>query len=620
MPRARSAILPAAGVAVLAAIFGMLSWAAVSTKSATADEPLHVVGGWMATHYHDFRCNPEDPPLWKYWACIPCTTEQFPFDEAKLAHSPVWKQMPHNMFMQWIFSEMTIYDPAIPDPEAALARQRAMMVALGVVLALLIADWSWRIGGAAAALAATFVYCLDPNFLGHAGLVKNDVPLSLSLAFMAWSVWKLGRRATWLNALIAALACGAVLTVKFSGVLVGPIAAAMLVTRAMFPQPWPVLGRTLATRGSRLLAAAGLLAAMAVISWVVIWACYDFRYNPSPDPTVRLPIRLQIDSDGARIGVIRFEADMWADAYHADARNYSLSLLDKTVIWADDHHLFPQAYLVGFLYTYASTISRQTFLLGHYSNVGWWYYFPLAMLFKTPTATLIAFIAAVAMGVYLLRLRAAADWTRRWTIACLAIPPAIYLAVAMHGHLNLGLRHVLPIYPFAFIALGWLFAAALARWKKITLALAAVLAVGLFVENLYAFPDYIAFFNAPSASYGKINLLSDSNLDWGQDLKALEAWKTQHRPARLYICYFGAADTGSYVSSPFIDIRHGVFPSSPIIVPTEPGIIAISATTLQGTYLKPKDRQFVAELRQRKPIVILDDTIYLFQWEGNRGQ
>ena len=64
-------------------------------------------------------------------------------------------------------------------------RGRAMALVLGVALAALIGRWAWELGGPVAAVAAAAVYALDPNFLGHAALVKNDV--GISLAYLAAS-------------------------------------------------------------------------------------------------------------------------------------------------------------------------------------------------------------------------------------------------------------------------------------------------------------------------------------------------------------------------------------------------------------------------------------------------
>ena len=56
---------------ILLAGFTLLSWLASQTKSPTYDESQHSLGGWVALHYHDYRLNAENLPLWTHWAALP---------------------------------------------------------------------------------------------------------------------------------------------------------------------------------------------------------------------------------------------------------------------------------------------------------------------------------------------------------------------------------------------------------------------------------------------------------------------------------------------------------------------------------------------------------------------
>src|SRR5207248_11581142 len=72
-----------------------------------------------------------------------------------------------------------------------------------------------------------------------------------------------------------------------------------------------------------------------------------------------------------------------------EVKDHRPALLVRTIMFANDHRLLPQAWLHGLLYTYATTLIRSSFIIGKYSLTGWWYFFPLTMLFKTPLATLL---------------------------------------------------------------------------------------------------------------------------------------------------------------------------------------------------------------------------------------
>src|SRR5262249_38384766 len=150
----------------------------------------------------------------------------------------------------------------------------------------------------------------------------------------------------------------------------------------------------------------------------------------------------------------------------------------------------------------------------------------------------------------------------------------VFMTAVMSSHVNLGLRHVLPVYPFVFIATGCLLARSRKRW------LAPALAGLLACETLLAWPNYIDFFNWACLGWrGGIHLLGDSNLDWGQDLPALAQWQRDHDNAPIALAYFGTADPAAY------GVRCVTLPAWPP-PPDLPAtyVIAISATGLQGIY------------------------------------
>jgi hypothetical protein len=196
-----------------------------------------------------------------------------------------------------------------------------------------------------------------------------------------------------------------------------------------------------------------------------------------------------------------------------------------------------------------------------------------------------------------------------WALACLAIAPAIYGISAMTTNLNLGLRHVLPLYPFIFIGIALVLGSLVRQWATIGAGVAGVLLVGLAVEALANYPHYIAFFNtAAGGRRGGIELLGDSNLDWGQDLPLLRKWQDEHPDTPIYFSYFGMADPEYY------GLRVKYLPSyfvfHPTEVPASPGVLAVSATNLQGIYVGPTYR----ELMKYEPTEVLGGTIYLYRY------
>ena len=179
----------AAIVCGLLVVFGLLSFTAVLGKSATYDEPLHLIGGQVHRYLDDFRINPEDPALFGWWSTLPHGSDAMPLDKTD-AH---YEGAPLNMNEQWWFVVQTLYHRGAAVADSFLNTSRFMFVLIGLALGALIALWAYQLGGAPAAIAASVLFCFDPNMLAHSGLVKNDVPLSMFMCALGYCTWRLGR-------------------------------------------------------------------------------------------------------------------------------------------------------------------------------------------------------------------------------------------------------------------------------------------------------------------------------------------------------------------------------------------------------------------------------------------
>jgi hypothetical protein len=199
----------------------------------------------------------------------------------------------------------------------------------------------------------------------------------------------------------------------------------------------------------------------------------------------------------------------------------------------------------------------------------------------------------------------------------LLVPIVCYLVPAMTAKLNIGLRHILPIYPFVLL-LAALAVAELLRSKQKS-AYAVLIALSLFwlFEFARIYPHYLAFFNqfvgGPSHGY---EYLVDSNLDWGQDLKPLKKWMDKNNVQRINLAYFGTADPAYY------GIQCIYLPGSPLFAedrvrpPQLPGYVAVSATNLRGVYLNDLGRAFYARLLAQKPVAVIGHSIHVY-WMNN---
>jgi hypothetical protein len=365
---------------------------------------------------------------------------------------------------------------------------------------------------------------------------------------------------------------------------------------------------------------------MAVATWGLIWASYGFRFAPAADGRGTwdlLPVldRLAYNAIRARGEVVR--------PTPAEVDAFKPGMFPRAIEGAERLRLLPQTWLYGLLSTYADAQARDSFLVGEYSSTGFVTYFPLAFAFKTPVGTQVAVVGAAAVGVgfaFAARRRrrpttageGGAGWERWWAAACLAGPVAAYVGMAMASNLNIGVRHILPVYPLLYVAAGWVLSRAARRWGRPAAVTVTAIVGAVAVETAVAAPDFLSFFNAPSGgARGGIRLLGDSNLDWGQDLPALAAWQRAHPDRRLYLSYFGTARPRYYgirylVFDPALtpQLRSGAAPAAEM--PDEPGVLAVSATMLQGVYMHPPHRAKYDFVRRREPMAVLGGSIYLY--------
>ena len=613
--RGRAERSAAVVIAFLLTLFALLSWGAARTKSPTYDEPQNAVGAWMIAHGGDWRVHPDHPALWQYWMALPNGAGALRPDRS----SPDWDRM---LFFHWSrvrwTADMLFGTPGV-DAERVVGRSRAMMLILAVLLGGLLAFWAWQMAGPFASLVAMSFFSLDPNLLAHASLVKNDVALAFATLLLMFALWRLGRKATPAGAMLAALAFAAGPGVKFSGLVFLPLTTLAFLARALIPTPWAWRGRALDGRGAKLLLAGAFILSFVATAWGGIWASYRFRFAPTADPAVRLDTESLLSRMRPDAGEIDSDGGGERPADRAAALAWRPGPFLRAVLWCEHHRILPQAWLYGLVYSEGGLLHRESFLMGERQRIGWWYYMPLAALFKTPLATIAAVIAAAAAGVLILvralrsRPPTEATWSTAWSAACLLLPIAVFGAALMASRASLGLRHALPIFPFVLLCLGVVAARIHGARRRATRAVFAVLIVGAATETLASWPDYIAYFNAASRPW-RLSLLGDSNLDWGQDLKLLADWRRSHPDPPLYLAYFGQAEPSYYG----IDCKRfpATAPGEPGTVVPPPGehvVLAVSATYLQGIYARDQRlAAFYADLRRRRPLAILGGSIYVF--------
>ncbi len=264
-----------------------------------------------------------------------------------------------------------------------------------------------------------------------------------------------------------------------------------------------------------------------------------------------------------------------------------------------------------------------SFLHGTRSTMGWWYYYPVAMVLKSTIPELVLFA-----GVVLFLAVRAVRWARvhrgaeaggstgcgvdPWRLVMLLFS-GVLLAALLQTHIDTGHRYTIALYPIALLLTA-------DAWAELPLArrgwLRAVgpILLGIqMVTSLVAAPRYLSYFNlitgGPDQGW---KYLADSNIDWGQDLLALKAIIDQNGYRRVAINYFGSASLADYgiQADP---VGSSGFPSS------EYDAFAISVTQLHWVYPRgPKpwvaqfDNDIYRELRRLSPTHRAGHSIFIY--------
>jgi 4-amino-4-deoxy-L-arabinose transferase-like glycosyltransferase len=250
---------------------------------------------------------------------------------------------------------------------------------------------------------------------------------------------------------------------------------------------------------------------------------------------------------------------------------------------------------------------RSAFFLGRYSHEGWWNYFFTAFLIKTP-------ISAIALIIASLALHKAGN-TLRWREAVfLLVPVVVFFAVTTQSKMAIGVRHILPVYPFLFVLASRLATVNLShRWLAPVVLGAAVIFTG--ISSLRNAPHQLAYFNeivgGPDRGY---RYLSDSNLDWGQDLKGLKAYMDKEKLPIIYLSYFGTAPPSYYgIHYQYVPGKGNLesrLPSDKVPATSPRKILAVSVYNLQDVS-RPNDPLF-RWLWARQPAAKIGSSIFIY--------
>ena len=416
-------------------------------------------------------------------------------------------QAKHTPLAHWLNGSLLFTEPTLPDvtdlpswaqdDRPTLAREflwesepqpnidrvfllaRLPIIWLGLLLGAVLARWGRALAGVTGQAVALLLFAFSPNLLANFSLATTDGPLAATFVMAVFAWQRFRQRPSFWRWLLAGTLLGLALGSKLTAIILLP---------TLF-----LLSYSQWRRGQNWLRPGLVWLSILPLAGLVFWALYGFEIRPLPGIPFPVPAATYVNS------FLKLQGDTSSGNYNA-------------------------------------------YLLGATSRAGWWYYFIVTFLIKTPLPTLLLLATAV---IYIIRQRKWRQTTYLW------LPAVVLFAFASYSRLNIGYRHILPVLPFvillATIPGKWLTSHPRSSVLSVSYLVPALLLGWYIVGSLRQHPHYLAYFNeligGPAQGY---RYLADSNIDWGQSLKFLADYvnETDDKPAA--ISYFGAADLAYY--------------------------------------------------------------------------
>jgi len=525
----------------------------IQSQSFTFDEPIDIVTGleqWRAGQYSGGRGQYDHPPLARLLCTLPAINSRFQIGD---------KVAPNAVAVAWHNSDFDSYNRILPDPEAMAWHTRPVNALLGAVMGFLLWLAARSLYSTSAANFVLALFAFSPSLIAHFSLAgTNDGAMALMLFGAVFQLCRWRHNRSWPQTVLLGLVLGGFLVAKLSSL---PLFAAAIVLMLVLKPG------SIAIAPSKWNWREALTAFL--ISFLVVWGTY--RFHVSKVTLAASNIQARVDIPNRPDPVIRHSSH----TFHISVPIPAFEFIQG----------------IGYQLHHAKT-GHYAFLLGRVYTGGSRLYFPVVTLLKWPTIVLALFLVAAGLTF-------SHRTPRPRDIILWAGFPVLYFVLADFNSLNIGERHILPVYPFVLLLCGSLWRFARGRSAVLVLLLAA-LAVQIGDALRYA-PDYLSYFNLfvrPASSY---KLLSDSNLDWGQGLLALKHYQQAHPMEPLHLAYFGSVDPSAY------GIR--AIP----LMPNEraSGTVVISATYLSGQpFPDPNAYHWVLQYPTK---AILNHTLHVFE-------
>lgn len=617
-------------IATVSVFFLAVSLLNAKNDSATFDEVAHIGAAYSYVAQNEIRLNPEHPPLVKNFSGLPLLFMNLNFDTTQ----PFWTgELPRKWDEgQWESGRHLLYK-AGNDPDQIIFWSRVPIVLLSLLLGLFIFKWAKELAGTTAGLLAFFFYSFDPNILGHNHYVTTDIGIAAFMTFAFYYFLKFIKKPAWKNTLLFGIFLGLLFLAKFSAILALPIFALVIFIYPLCQKPAPASAAKHSFVSFNLRALENYFTkgfAAFAIALLLVLALYSVNTFKMSQATVARTI----------------------DAIFDPSDNNPKNILtNKTLHTLNSNYLTrPLAiYGEGIGYVFRRVAGGNgAYYFGQVSSNAFPSYFPVVFLIKETLPFLFLLFFAILYSITQLILSIKNNFGEKWKTFCDYIRKkptqytllgfiVLYSYLSVTGNLNIGLRHLFPIFPFMYILVSKKLVRFLKEHPRRSQTAGIVLTcllVWIMAETVISYPNYLSYFNqtvgGPKNGH---KYVTDSNADWGQDLKRLRIWIDDYnacarQPERKILCkgipenitrqengikkirvdYFGGGDImrdiGTDKSLLWWDSKR----------PIESGWYAISTNFLMGSlYDKAKkDSDSYRWLRDKTPVAQAGASILIY--------
>jgi hypothetical protein len=512
------------GIATTLAVISNISDAPI------VDEIPHIGAGYSYVKRLDMRLNPEHPPLVKDLAGLPLQFVNF--DEEIFATSH-WTTEVNG---QWMFGRTLIFHSGA-DPDTVKNLARAPVLVFFLLACWLVWKWTRERYGNNGAFIAVVLLAFSPTVLAHMRLVTTDMAAATGVLAATYCFLRFLRAPTRGTFALAALTLGIAFLSKFNTILLAPYFALVAFIFAVDGH-WGSVKRW--KRGFHTLAMTAGVGLAAVV--FVVWPVYAAHVWNYPTQKQASDTRAIVSGQG-----------------NNPFKTFATWAADKPGIRGLGH------WTLGLAMVQQRNAGGNTiYWLGQVVKQGGPWYFPIVYILKEPLAWwLLCAMGLATLAVHRRRHQGSPKhgswWSRHTEEWVWLLWLAIYWGVSINSTLNIGIRHLLPVYPFAImlvagrlaVLMDWLHTYDKRRLKVFVGAIAILLGWYVF-ETVHVHPHYLTYFNqlagGPSGGY---RYVVDSNLDWGQDARRLGEFVRARGIERICIDYFGWSEVAEYVGEPY---------------------------------------------------------------------